>query len=171
MRPARPPPGRMAERPGAAVPASGTAVCPIRLKWRALDADSCGVRTRAWKAYLVFGALGGFGYYFVHPVAKSGPFFNFLGASSVAVILIGTRMHRPGRRLPWFLFAAGQSLFIMGDVITYNYQRFFHHEIRSEEHTSELQSRRDLVCRLLLEKKKTTASLILSTSTIELVIS
>src|SRR5690349_24166400 len=27
---------------------------------------------------------------------------------------------------------------------------------RSEEHTSELQSRRDLVCRLLLEKKKKT---------------
>src|SRR5690349_23670449 len=27
---------------------------------------------------------------------------------------------------------------------------------RSEEHTSELQSRRDLVCRLLLEKKKLT---------------
>src|SRR5690349_23101362 len=27
---------------------------------------------------------------------------------------------------------------------------------RSEEHTSELQSRRDLVCRLLLEKKKIT---------------
>ena len=26
--------------------------------------------------------------------------------------------------------------------------------IRSEEHTSELQSRRNLVCRLLLEKKK-----------------
>src|SRR5215469_9004425 len=32
-----------------------------------------------------------------------------------------------------------------------------HHRVhlRSEEHTSELQSRRDLVCRLLLEKKKT----------------
>src|SRR5699024_12194940 len=30
------------------------------------------------------------------------------------------------------------------------------HSIRSEEHTSELQSRFDLVCRLLLEKKKTT---------------
>src|SRR6266576_3348075 len=28
------------------------------------------------------------------------------------------------------------------------------HATRSEEHTSELQSRRDLVCRLLLEKKK-----------------
>src|SRR5437868_12983150 len=30
---------------------------------------------------------------------------------------------------------------------------------RSEEHTSELQSRFDLVCRLLLEKKKTTNQL------------
>src|SRR3712207_7211638 len=28
------------------------------------------------------------------------------------------------------------------------------HELRSEEHTSELQSRQYLVCRLLLEKKK-----------------
>src|SRR2546428_6239272 len=31
------------------------------------------------------------------------------------------------------------------------------HSKRSEEHTSELQSRSDLVCRLLLEKKKTSA--------------
>src|SRR2546428_14101966 len=30
----------------------------------------------------------------------------------------------------------------------------FHDRSRSEEHTSELQSRSDLVCRLLLEKKK-----------------
>src|SRR5438874_3510541 len=32
-------------------------------------------------------------------------------------------------------------------------------EHRSEEHTSELQSRRDLVCRLLLEKKNNTNTL------------
>src|SRR5690349_22647024 len=31
---------------------------------------------------------------------------------------------------------------------------FLEYKERSEEHTSELQSRRDLVCRLLLEKKK-----------------
>src|SRR6266403_2610440 len=31
---------------------------------------------------------------------------------------------------------------------------------RSEEHTSELQSRRDLVCRLLLEKKKSSLNYI-----------
>src|SRR5437773_3313475 len=32
--------------------------------------------------------------------------------------------------------------------------RSIHKEFRSEEHTSELQSHHDLVCRLLLEKKK-----------------
>src|SRR5690349_22886387 len=33
---------------------------------------------------------------------------------------------------------------------------------RSEEHTSELQSRRDLVCRLLLEKKKQTKKVLVT---------
>src|SRR2546422_4182788 len=35
-------------------------------------------------------------------------------------------------------------------------------EVRSEEHTSELQSRLHLVCRLLLEKKKITYRIIVS---------
>src|SRR2546421_8066364 len=35
---------------------------------------------------------------------------------------------------------------------------------RSEEHTSELQSRSDLVCRLLLEKKKKTNKTIMSST-------
>src|SRR3712207_8145330 len=34
-------------------------------------------------------------------------------------------------------------------------RKLIDHGIRSEEHTSELQSRQYLVCRLLLEKKKT----------------
>src|SRR5438105_11029397 len=38
-------------------------------------------------------------------------------------------------------------------------------EARSEEHTSELQSRVDLVCRLLLEKKKTLYASDLATHT------
>src|SRR5206468_13106851 len=35
---------------------------------------------------------------------------------------------------------------------------------RSEEHTSELQSRSDLVCRLLLEKKKNTTTILIRAS-------
>src|SRR2546430_12557511 len=39
-------------------------------------------------------------------------------------------------------------------VDNYVYQRRFVNGLRSEEHTSELQSQSNLVCRLLLEKKK-----------------
>src|SRR5437868_12088175 len=54
------------------------------------------------------------------------------------------RMHDPHNLLKKYLRLKNQAL---------NYfpgSRF----VRSEEHTSELQSRFDLVCRLLLEKKK-----------------
>src|SRR3712207_7569166 len=42
-----------------------------------------------------------------------------------------------------------------GDALLFE-QQFANANGRSEEHTSELQSRQYLVCRLLLEKKKTT---------------
>src|SRR2546429_3046855 len=42
------------------------------------------------------------------------------------------------------------------DVVIAVHQHFGLHNRRSEEHTSELQSRLHLVCRLLLEKKKNT---------------
>src|SRR5690625_5699924 len=41
-----------------------------------------------------------------------------------------------------------------GSIMTTEYVAFFQKQKRSEEHTSELQSRGHLVCRLLLEKKK-----------------
>src|SRR5947209_18474037 len=46
-----------------------------------------------------------------------------------------------------------------GTTVVYSTVGFFNHHLtyaRSEEHTSELQSRQYLVCRLLLEKKKYT---------------
>src|SRR5204862_2637025 len=52
----------------------------------------------------------------------------------------------PGR------FGAHQFQEHMDDTLVYC--AWFAGGLRSEEHTSELQSRRDLVCRLLLEKKK-----------------
>src|SRR6266496_6175187 len=49
-----------------------------------------------------------------------------------------TTLFRSGAGFPWRQYSPGPRLT----------------STRSEEHTSELQSRRDLVCRLLLEKKK-----------------
>ena len=49
-------------------------------------------------------------------------------------------------------------IFVIGSFFSDNstYLNVFKWIGRSEEHTSELQSRRNLVCRLLLEKKKKT---------------
>src|SRR5438874_13749321 len=51
---------------------------------------------------------------------------------------------------------AQSSMAVLRDALTLHPRRSIAPEShpRSEEHTSELQSRRDLVCRLLLEKKK-----------------
>src|SRR2546430_10959913 len=48
------------------------------------------------------------------------------------------------------LLAIAWAVFSQGD-----WTGVHHHWLRSEEHTSELQSQSNLVCRLLLEKKKT----------------
>jgi diguanylate cyclase len=51
--------------------------------------------------------------------------FNLIAISSPIVILIAVRLWKPQTRLPWYLFALGQTFFVAGDVITYNYERFF----------------------------------------------
>jgi hypothetical protein len=56
--------------------------------------------------------------------------YNLIGLSSPILILVAIRIHKPEPRAPWFLFALGQFLLIMGDVLAYNYQRFFHTELQ-----------------------------------------
>src|SRR3990172_6833669 len=67
----------------------------------------------------------------------------------------GGRVVRPGADLLQFLLVGHQGVHFQGDVS--RRLTFLHafQQRRSEEHTSELQSRLHLVCRLLLEKKKT----------------
>src|SRR5947207_11090240 len=50
--------------------------------------------------------------------------------------------------------APGSSIWIQSAPSPISASRFGRIRFRSEEHTSELQSHSDLVCRLLLEKKK-----------------
>src|SRR5699024_11662336 len=51
-------------------------------------------------------------------------------------------------------FIYSLSLCLLGDNVKPKNLRSWLASLRSEEHTSELQSRFDLVCRLLLEKKQ-----------------
>jgi diguanylate cyclase (GGDEF)-like protein/PAS domain S-box-containing protein len=56
---------------------------------------------------------------------KAGPVFNAIGLSASIAIVVGVRKHKPAERLPWYLIALGQSLFVAGDVLAYNYKAFF----------------------------------------------
>src|SRR3712207_7835975 len=70
------------------------------------------------------------------PVSAVNPYGPFDDVNREYVIT------RPDTPLPWINYLGNEDFF---GIIT---------NTRSEEHTSELQSRQYLVCRLLLEKKK-----------------
>ena len=59
------------------------------------------------------------------PGLRQGWLFNVIAISSPIAIVIAVRVWKPQTRLPWYLFALGQTFFVAGDVITYNYEEFF----------------------------------------------
>jgi signal transduction histidine kinase len=87
------------------------------------------MRERAWWLFLLAMAPIVGLYLFGPAVFNQGPVFNAVGAAGVVAILVGVRLHRPSDTRPWYLFAAGQALFVSGDVIAYNYPRFFGREL------------------------------------------
>ena len=66
-------------------------------------------------AYLVVG-LAGIAAFFVAPASWQNPFFDTIGLSAVVVIVIGTIRNRPADPWAWHLMAAGQFLFVAGDI-------------------------------------------------------
>jgi diguanylate cyclase (GGDEF)-like protein/PAS domain S-box-containing protein len=55
----------------------------------------------------------------------SGPVYNLIGGASVVAIVIGARTNGPRLRLPWYLLAVGQGLFLASNILAYNYERLF----------------------------------------------
>jgi diguanylate cyclase (GGDEF)-like protein/PAS domain S-box-containing protein len=86
------------------------------------------VKRRAWFLYPCGGVLVTAAFLFV-PGLRHGWLFNLIAISSPIAIVIAVRLWKPQTRLPWYLFAVGQAFFVAGDVITYNYDRFFGTEL------------------------------------------
>jgi signal transduction histidine kinase len=83
------------------------------------------MKTRAWWVFLLTMAPI-VGLYLFGPAAfNRGPVFNAIGLSAIAAIIAGARMHRPSSTAAWYLIALGMALFVAGDVVAYNYVRFF----------------------------------------------
>jgi diguanylate cyclase (GGDEF)-like protein len=70
--------------------------------------------------YLALGVTGAAAYL----VTGSVVVLNALGLSPVLAIGVGVLRHRPAARTAWLLLAAGSALFWLGDLYTYNYERF-----------------------------------------------
>jgi signal transduction histidine kinase len=93
------------------------------------ETDAGPVRRYAWAVYLI--AMTGLAllYLFLKRTPfHSGPVFNLLGLSSAVAVVAAIWIHR-APRLPWALIAAGLTTFVAGDVLAYNYQRFFGHQL------------------------------------------
>ncbi|HLA92985.1 MAG TPA: PAS domain S-box protein, partial [Actinomycetota bacterium] len=82
------------------------------------------MKPRAWLLYLSGGLVALLAFLFV-PGMREGWFFNAIALSSAIAIVIAVQMWKPEVRAPWYLFALGLTFFVAGDVITYNYNRFF----------------------------------------------
>ena len=73
---------------------------------------------RAWRIYLA-GGLVAVAVYLLLPLEGlwSSAAYDLIGLSSVVAILVAVRHLRPARPLIWWCFAAGQLLFVVGDVL------------------------------------------------------
>jgi PAS domain S-box-containing protein len=74
------------------------------------------VADRLWAAYLV-GAVAGLAIFRAIAPSAQTPVGLILGLSAVAAVLVGVWIHRPKPALPWYLLAAGQLCFVIGDLI------------------------------------------------------
>jgi diguanylate cyclase (GGDEF)-like protein/PAS domain S-box-containing protein len=86
------------------------------------------MRARAWLVYLATGVIATLVFLFV-PGMRIGGLLNLIALSSPIVILVALRLNHVEYKLPWVLIALGQVFFVTGDVITYNYDRFFGAEL------------------------------------------
>ncbi|HVF07847.1 MAG TPA: hypothetical protein VNC60_04640, partial [Actinomycetota bacterium] len=83
--------------------------------------DNAQVKNRAWIVYPLAAVAATVAYYVL---GHNSYLFNAIGLTSPVLILVAVHLHKPERRAPWLLIAAGQFLFIAGDVVSYNYERF-----------------------------------------------
>ena len=75
---------------------------------------------RVWWVYLLLGVLLTSAYFFVPASTPRDLLYdvvvNVVGLTTIAMILVGIRVYRPARSLPWQLFVVGLLLLVAGDV-------------------------------------------------------
>src|SRR4051794_21421675 len=98
----------------------GTCALPTRAPWRSDVGARGGIvrREHLWRLHLLVGGVLCAAFALVPPFKGNGVLMNLLGLSAVVAVVAGVRLHRPASAAPWLFFAAGLTLFWLGDLYT-----------------------------------------------------
>jgi signal transduction histidine kinase len=77
---------------------------------------------RSARIFLAVELLLGVTYFLLPDSLLRAAVYCTLGLGMVMAVVVGTRLYRPSRPLAWYLIAAGQLSFTVGDAINYTYQ-------------------------------------------------
>jgi PAS domain S-box-containing protein len=81
------------------------------------DTQDMRLRCRpAWAVFLVAGLVVSAVYFLMPGSTWQNLSYDGLSLGAAVALVAGARMHKPDRRLPWYLMAAGQLLLTVGDV-------------------------------------------------------
>jgi len=80
------------------------------------------LRRRLWFVALVVAAAATWGYFFMRSAGSHDIYYDVFELVASLLILVGAWLHRPARRSPWVLFAAGLFTFTLGDMIWTYYE-------------------------------------------------
>jgi PAS domain S-box-containing protein len=84
------------------------------------------MRDRVWRIVLVVGVALSLGYFLLPKGIALNGLYDALNVASAVAIVAGVRLHRPPRRAPWYLLAAGQMLSALGNF-SYDYNSLVRH--------------------------------------------
>jgi diguanylate cyclase (GGDEF)-like protein/PAS domain S-box-containing protein len=79
------------------------------------------MRNRLWLIYGAIASVATLAYFVTGHVSYV---INIIGLSSPVMIVVALRIWKPEKRLPWIMFSLGMFTFILGDVVSYNYDKF-----------------------------------------------
>jgi signal transduction histidine kinase len=87
-----------------------------------LPADNHTVIPRVARGFLAVEVILGAGYFVLPPSLLRAVVYCAIELSTVVAMVVGVRLWRPSRPLAWYLLAAGQLSFTVGDAINYAYE-------------------------------------------------
>jgi signal transduction histidine kinase len=85
-------------------------------------ADNRRVIPRAARIFLAVELVLGAAYFLMPDSLPRAIVYCTLGLGMVVAVVVGVRIRRPSRPLAWYLLAAGQLSFTVGDAINYTYE-------------------------------------------------